>query len=257
MRIRYCIVTLNQFSWVVDRHLPSVDESLVDGVHLFCSEVQDQSYNGMKFADPAEVKEAEAQLSRFKDWKVSSATNNFGVANAWNFFVKEAEKDGYDAVILANDDIFLYPEVLQNFVDTMKSSEFTSFAGSNMFSFFGIHVSLFNKVGDFDENFWPAYYEDNDYFYRMKLLGIESTHVTGASYFHAGSATLGKFDLMRKMMHHHNFSKNTEYYKEKWGGMPHEEKFTRPFDGDQNVGNLKGKLTRSVINGIEPLIAED
>jgi hypothetical protein len=91
----------------------------------------------------------------------------------------------------------------------------------------------------------------------MKLLGLDSANVTGTSYFHAGSATLGKFDIMRKMMHHHNFSKNTDYYIAKWGGLPHEEQFTRPFNGNQNIGNLKGKLTRSVINGIEPLAVDD
>ena len=257
MRIRYCIVTLNQFSWVIDKHLPSIDESLVVGVHLFVREVQDQEYNGQHFADPCEVTEAMRQLERFKNWKVGSSTNNYGVANAWNLFAEEAKKDGYDAIIVANDDIYLYPEVLKKFIDTMKTSEFTSFVEYNMFSFYGMHISLFDKVGEFDENFWPAYYEDNDYHYRMKLIGLDSANVEGTSYFHAGSATLGKFDLIRKMMHHHNFSKNTDYYIAKWGGLPHEEKFTRPFDGAENSGNIKGKLTRSVINGIEPITSDD
>lgn len=257
MRIRYCIVTLNQFSWVIDKHLPSIDESLVDGVHLFVSEVQEQSYNDQHFVDPCEVPEAMRQLERFKNWKVGSSTNNYGVANAWNLFAKEAKKEGYDAIIVANDDIYLYPEVLKKFIDAMKISDFTSFVEYNMFSFYGMHISFFDKVGEFDENFWPAYYEDNDYHYRMKLIGLDSVNVEGTSYFHAGSATLGKFDLIRKMMHHHNFSKNTDYYIAKWGGLPHEERFTRPFDGAENSGNVKGKLTRSVINGIEPITSDD
>lgn len=257
MKIRYCIVTLNQFSWVIDKHLPSIDSSLVDGVHLFVSEVEEQSYNGQKFQDPCAIPEVMNQLNRFGDWKVGSSTKNYGVSSAWNLFVEEAEKDGYDAVIVANDDIYLYDGVLKNFVESMREHGFVSFVEYNMFSFFGIHVKFFNQVGRFDENFWPAYYEDNDYHYRMKLIGLDAYNVTGPSYFHAGSATLGNFDFLRKMMHHHNFSKNTEYYVAKWGGMPHEEKFTRPFNGEENLNNLKGKLARSVINGIEPLADED
>ena len=34
MKVRYGIITLNQFEWVIDKHLPSVNFDLVDAVHL-------------------------------------------------------------------------------------------------------------------------------------------------------------------------------------------------------------------------------
>lgn len=236
MKIRYCIVTLNQFSWVIDKHLPSVSSNLVDGVHLLVSEVQEQAYNGLKFSDPTEVKEAEAQIGRFKHWKVASSLNNYGVANAWNLFAEEAKKDGYDAIIVANDDIYIYDGVLERFIEAMQTNEFVCFAGQNAFSFFGIHLSTYEAVGGFDENFWPAYFEDNDFHYRMKLLNIPTTAVEEPSYYHRVSATLNAFDYERRMMHHHNFRKNTAYYMKKWGGMPHEERYTKPF-GDQDTSD--------------------
>jgi GT2 family glycosyltransferase len=257
MKIRYCVVTLNQFSWVIDKHLPSLDPSIIDGIHVFVSEVEEQTYNGEKFEDPCSIPQVMEQLNRFQHWKVGSSTKNYGVSNAWNLFIEEARDDGYDAVIIANDDIYLYEGVLQRFVESMQNNEFVCFEGQNAFSFYGIHIKFFNRVGRFDENFWPAYYEDNDYHYRMRLTGYDAHYVAGPSYFHAGSATLGSFDFLRKMMHHHNFSKNTDYYVAKWGGMPHEEQFTRPFNGEENLNNLKGKLARSLINGIEPLADED
>jgi GT2 family glycosyltransferase len=256
MRIRYCIVTLNQLTWVIDEHLPSLDPALVDGVHVYISEVAEQTYKKGKFADPIDISQFAEQLDRFKDWKVSTSLDNFGVANSWNYFIEEAERDGYDAVIVANDDIYLYVDVLSRFVEKMQDHEFVCFEGQNAFSFFGIHTSLFNKVGRFDEAFWPAYFEDNDYHYRMKLLGLPTAYVEEPSYYHRMSATLTAFDFQRKMMHHHNFRKNTMYYQSKWGGMPHEEEYTIPF-GDQDVNHGQGEPPESAFNRFKSTTSED
>jgi len=253
MRIRYCIVTLNQLEWVIDKHLPSVDLSLIDGIHVHVSEIEEQRYNGSVVVDPLEVGDLAAIAEKSGDWKVTSSVNNLGVSTGWNYFIESARQDGFDAVIIANDDIYLYEGTLQRFVDEMKTSKFVSFRGMNAFSFFGIHLDYAEQIGEFDEEFWPAYFEDNDYHYRMKLQGFEGTTVEEPSYFHAGSATLSTFSHERRQMHHHNFNKNKRYYIAKWGGLPGYEFYTTPFNGSEDYRNVESRLVKTVINGIEQI----
>lgn len=230
MNIRYCIPTLNQIQWVVDEHLPSIDYSLITGLHLHISDYEDQRYNGGGLGNFTDIP-AVSDLMDLANvhFRVTSTGDNLGVSPSWNKFIQEAKRDGYDAVIIANDDIRLNSGALSRFVEAMEENQFVYFDGQNAFGFFGFHLSLAESVGYFDENFWPAYFEDNDYFYRMQLADVVMRAVNPPSYFHAGSATTGAFGAERKIMHFHNFQKNKQYYMTKWGGMPHEERYTRPF----------------------------
>ena len=251
MRIRYCTVTLNQLQWVVDMHLPSIDFSIVDGLHLHVSEVEEQKYNGEVITDPLNINSVAAAIDKAGTWRITSSVNNLGVAHAWNYFIKCAKEDGFDAVIIANDDITLDEGTLKRFVEEMQTSKFVSFIGKNAFSFFGIHLDYAEEIGEFDENLWPAYFEDNDFHHRMKLRGFSGTVVDEPSYFHYGSATISTFDAERKLMHHHNFNQNKQYYIQKWGGLPGNELYDTPFNNPESLNYSQGGLVPAVINGIE------
>lgn len=86
---------------------------------------------------------------------------------------------------------------------------------------------LISKVGLLDENFYPAYYEDNDHSYRMNLANLswESFYL---SHFHKASSTLysNKKFVERNRT---TFPLNYEYYLKKWGGKPGMEVFKSPF----------------------------
>lgn len=87
---------------------------------------------------------------------------------------------------------------------------------------------LLYEVGYLDENFFPAYYEDNDHRYRMKLAGIEWEYLP-LQYTHRVSSTLksnAEFQKKNQM----TFAENARYYIEKWGGLPGEEQYDAPFD---------------------------
>jgi hypothetical protein len=90
----------------------------------------------------------------------------------------------------------------------------------------------------------------------MKLLGLPTAYVEEPSYYHRMSATLSAFDFQRKMMHHHNFRKNTMYYQSKWGGMPHEEQYTIPF-GDQDADHYQSESPESAFNRFKSTTSED
>ena len=215
--VEYAVPTLNQLPWVKERHLPSLDFSLFSTVSLIVNELDSEKYA------------ISSDFSKKYPMDVYYSDDNLGVSASWNFFISQAMDRGAKAIVIANDDI----EHQEGLADLCAALEDHPFAyldapQQNAFSCFGMQLSLVRYVGNFDEEFSPAYFEDNDFAYRLRLAGIE-LHAVPGNYFHCGSATLGKFDWTRKQMHHHNFRKNAEYYVRKWGGMPGDEQYTVPF----------------------------
>lgn len=89
-------------------------------------------------------------------------------------------------------------------------------------------------VGFFDETFFPAYFEDNDYARRMVLQGLQYRNlVVGAVYTHHYSSTLQAYSPEEHELHDKQFKKNEDYYIKKWGGKPEFETFTVPFNGEE------------------------
>lgn len=97
------------------------------------------------------------------------------------------------------------------------------------FSAFMITKEGYEKVGEFDENFSPAYFEDNDYHYRINLAGLKAITVPMAVYYHYGSRTSVE-GLPRSIERHQSFERNRQYYIKKWGGMPGKENYKTPFN---------------------------
>lgn len=64
--------------------------------------------------------------------------------------------------------------------------------------------SVLDKIGNFDENFTPAFWEDNDFKYRAIEAGYDNYVVNSACFFHYGSVT--------SIRHNQNFEKNRRYY---------------------------------------------
>ncbi len=91
--------------------------------------------------------------------------------------------------------------------------------GDGSFSFFCITKECFERIGDFDEKFKPAYFEDNDYLERLwqqnytpiRLNSVQYTHVFQASvkYGKRANKAYGKF-----------MNKNLAYFRKKWGKTP-------------------------------------
>jgi GT2 family glycosyltransferase len=88
--------------------------------------------------------------------------------------------------------------------------------------------ALLQEVGFMDENFFPAYYEDNDHRYRMKLVDME-WEIFPLQYTHAVSSTL-KRDNTFIAKNQFTFKENNKYYVAKWGGPPGQEVYETPFD---------------------------
>jgi GT2 family glycosyltransferase len=81
--------------------------------------------------------------------------------------------------------------------------------------------------GLFDETIYPAYFEDNDYHYRLKLAGLRAIRTSSAPFYHFLSATKKENSEIDDQINQ-TFKINEQYFIEKWGGLPGKETRTKP-----------------------------
>lgn len=175
--------------------------------------------------------------------------DNIGVSAGWNQGIKKAIEEECDLALVCNDDVILAPGTLwklalgflNNSVAMVTAvnardgepTETAEYPESPDFSCFMIQPRLFvTDFGQFDENFSPAYFEDNDMHYRIKLAGGKAVCRTDAGMFHLGSVTQN-WNPFEPVVSSAMFEKNKGYYITKWGGTPGNEKFTEPFGGER------------------------
>ena len=80
------------------------------------------------------------------------------------------------------------------------------------FSCFLIDRTFFDKVGTFDENFIPAWCEDNDMHYRIHLLGYRAVSTTKVPAAHIGRVSTG-------MAGNPTMQYSQGYFSKKWGSF--------------------------------------
>lgn len=173
--------------------------------------------------------------------------NNIGVSRAWNlgiaegkdytFFVSSSVKfhKGFKEVIE-----HLEAKIQENNYNLLKHNIETPdelFISNNiewgLFTQLGWHCNgiskmTVDKIGIFDTNFYPAYYEDFDYCRRLKLAGIHNdtnavpiVEIDAESIMTSACTKLGNL--------HVDFQKLADYYSEKWGGIDGTESTDKPF----------------------------
>jgi GT2 family glycosyltransferase len=182
---------------------------------------------------------------------------NLGAARVWNDGARDAFSNGYDLVLTLNNDILLHPECIDRLVRRMAEADapgmvtplnmrgecadprsvFARDAGAMAnvaeaecpdFAAFLLSKRCYEAVGSFDEEFFPAYFEDNDYHYRMRLAGWRAICHPQAMFYHFGSRTQNESGP-QPVVASPQFNANRAYYERKWGGPPGHETHRRPF----------------------------
>lgn len=196
-----------------------------------------------------------AELIRSVDTRVQPIvidnwTNNRGVSKAWNIGLAEADMQGCDVAIVANDDVVFQKSTIHSLFGAVWNRGFDLATATNArdltivglgqgdpvdqepdFSCFAVKPGDFlNRFGHFDENFTPAYFEDNDMAYRLKLEGANMGRLRYAGMYHKGSVTQNWEG--RQVVTGPMFRSNQDYYVRKWGGTPGNERYVRPYDLD-------------------------
>jgi GT2 family glycosyltransferase len=165
---------------------------------------------------------------------------NRGVAGSWNDLADATigldDLGGHDAIVILNDDVILgsSDEEIDSLVHCMmheRSDVRSTVCDMPICSHGGmcgfvLSKRVREKVGRFDESFHPAYFEDDDYKYRMKLLGLTvgSPEQLWLQTFRK-SSTISKDPSLNEQ-----YSSNEEVYRSKWGGLPGQEQFLVPYN---------------------------
>lgn len=185
---------------------------------------------------------------------VDNWNHNRGVAAGWNLGVRNAMAAGCTHILVSNDDVILGSRVFSRCADELDTHSDTLIAtacntrgektvtpynidtfGSDTvsegpdYSCFMVTPRLFEEVGTFDENIYPAYFEDNDSHHRIKLAGKKAVACGIATMLHRGSQTQN-YEGSAPVVTSQLFERNRSYYVRKWGGVPGEEKFPTPYN---------------------------
>jgi GT2 family glycosyltransferase len=170
--------------------------------------------------------------------------DNIGVSRSWNNGLGESVWEDYTLIV--NDDVIFEPGSVVKMINELESDltidlvtavntrdwpvEGSGNPDEPDYSAFMVRSKMFpRKFGWFDENFYPAYFEDNDMSYRIRLGGGKEKKLLTARMYHAGSVTQNWNG--EQVVDHAAFVLNRDYYVSKWGGTPGEEKYTAPFNG--------------------------
>jgi GT2 family glycosyltransferase len=186
-----------------------------------------------------DLNEVELTNPNVKNYIVLESSHNMGVGRGWNYIMKNYDSDYW---VIVGDDIYFdkgslkivaeymsYEEglknVLVNFMWNDHSSLFTSFIFTKR---------TIEKVGYFDENIYPAYFEDNDFAYRIVLSGENIATLGDARIFHGDdkhnqACTMEKIQGEQRKKFNMCIEKNRAYMYEKWNSI---KTFGMAFDDD-------------------------
>jgi len=152
---------------------------------------------------------------------------NLGVAASWNLMHKLAAPL---PIILMNDDCVVAPNTFEKMFERILVYG-QQVVLAHGFACFTMKEEIWERVGDFDEGFYPAYWEDTDYRYRLKLREIPvdewDTSTTGIQHG-KDPANYQKWCEHQRKWFFDNLALNRERYITKWGGPPKEETLWDP-----------------------------
>lgn len=190
---------------------------------------------------------------------------NIGAAGAWNWGIADGFEKGARYVLVLNNDILLHPHCIDRLIDRIECGDIALATALDLrdelataddvfrvpseakiavpesehpnFSAFLVSRHCWEMVGPFDEKFYPAYFEDNDYHYRILMAGLRAINYPPAMFYHYGSRTQNEA-CAAPLVPSSLFDENRRRYVEKWGGPPGYERFRHPF-GDTKVPVLR------------------
>lgn len=181
----------------------------------------------------AQFKRELNSLAKCKGFAVLHQKQNLGVAASWNLIVRTGLTKGYQWFFIGSNDTILHPGSLKAAVD-FKKTDGVGIWHLHAFNFFLMRTMTIDLVGWFDENFYPAYKEDQDYSYRCQLAGVlRVAGVPGCNADHVGSATL-KSDPDWAARVQPTQARNATYYRMKWGDDVGYEVYRHPFDNTEH-----------------------
>lgn len=160
--------------------------------------------------------------------------HNIGVAGAWNIGAQKVLDNNLDYLVILSASVEFGPELHTTFKRQMETfwGENVIEAEGHSWHLIAFHRRIFEQVGLFDENFYPAYFEAIDFGYRMRVLDLEKnfTKVWVNAISWGSGQHIDMVDCPAPPL--------LQYYREKWGGDKGEERWELPY-GSQPLYHWK------------------
>ena len=147
-----------------------------------------------------------------KNVKVLNMPANLGLSASWNLGIKCFPHAKY--WLFASADTTFNADSLQRIDETSGPDKLV--LTDDAYGCFSVGENVIDKIGLFDEYFYPIYFEDNDFHERVARFCPEntilSTDIKAAP--ETGSQTINSDDKLMNR-NHQTFEKNREYYQYK------------------------------------------
>lgn len=184
-------------------------------------------------ADVRKVFNVEAHASiPFSVFNYEKRTN-LGVSASWNLLFNFYD-DGDTLIIISNDDVRLHENTIAEMVHEAVTTDaefiFPKTVTHTTFCVFLLKHAAWRRVGPFDEGFWPAYYEDVDYWHRMRHAGVKMREIDTTCYDHVLNGYLKAMTPEENKIFHGYMQANYRRYVRKWGGAPGSETRKTPLE---------------------------
>ena len=152
------------------------------------------------------------QFKTDREVKVLNMPANLGLSASWNLGIKCYPHAKY--WLFASADTKWGESALQE-IDLLSGSD-KLILTNDAYGCFSVGENVLDKVGLFDEYFYPIYFEDNDFHERVARFCPENTIVSTSIQTapEVGSQTINS-DHKLKNINHETFVKNQDYYKYK------------------------------------------
>jgi hypothetical protein len=113
--------------------------------------------------------------------------HGLGANGAWNLIIKTTPFAPY--WVIPNDDSWFEPGALETIANEVDPEKFNFVDVNPKWSCVVPGEGAILKAGLWDEIFHPIYYDDDEYEWRMNMLGVEFNHIP-AKVHHDNSSTL-------------------------------------------------------------------
>ena len=135
--------------------------------------------------------------------------SNLGVSESWNLGIKLFPH--HKRWFIVSNDVWFDPGTIQQFAD-LPHGVFGKASNSPSWQTFIVPDLVIQKVGLWDPNLYPAYFEDNDFERRMEHHGFHPHAVAPVN--HENSSTI-KSDPELNRRNNDTFQRNRKYYDRK------------------------------------------
>ena len=142
---------------------------------------------------------------------------NRGCSITWNDAIEYVyffNSNVFSSLIILNDDIEFLNDGFLKFVDVALKNPNTPVITGDGYSIFSYSRFAYEKIGYFDENIRPAYFEDADFVTRIQKLGLNEIDIR-VGHNHLGSASIPENNLRDEFENIH-LPRTKKYYHSKW-----------------------------------------